>query len=110
MQPIQLAKIAVIGLSLLIVIGLGVLVYGLTARGPDREAAAAHKPANAAPGALIPAFGEVRVALPEGCSVTEMLARDDRLYLRTGPAGQCERIVIIDTLTGRTLGTLLLRP
>lgn len=110
MQPIQLAKIIVIGLGLLIVIGLAVLVYGLTARGPDRDAAGARKPDVAVPSALIPAFGEVRVALPEGCSVSEMLARDDRLYLRTGPAGQCERIVIIDALTGRTLGTLLIRP
>lgn len=110
MQSIQLAKIIAAGLGLMIVIGLGLLVYGITARTSNRDAETAKKPAVAAPNALVTAFGEVRVALPEACSVVEMLAKDDRLYLRTGPAGQCERILIIDTLTGRTLGTLLIRP
>jgi hypothetical protein len=32
------------------------------------------------------------------------------LYLRTGPAGVCERILIIDADTGRVRATLAVRP
>jgi hypothetical protein len=112
MQPIQLVKIVVVGLGLLIIVGLGLLVYGFSSH-VSRPAASGGKDKVASatpPSALVPAFGEVRVPLPEGCSVVEMVPSGDRLYLRTGPAGACERIVVIEAGTGRTLGTLLLQP
>jgi hypothetical protein len=107
MQPIQIVKIAVIGMGLLIIVGIALLVYGATSRltRPGTEA-----PAPLAPSALGPAFGEVRVALPDGCTIVEMVPAGDRLYLRTGPAGTCERILVIESATGRMLGALLLRP
>lgn len=112
MEPVQLVKRVVIALGILIIAGLGLLVYGITARVADKPAAGSKEGAGVptAPSALVPAFGEVRVPLPEACTVVEMLAAGDRLYLRTGPAGVCERILVIETASGRTLGTLLLRP
>jgi hypothetical protein len=29
-----------------------------------------------------------------------------RLYLRIGPTGACERVIVIDTATGTVLGTV----
>jgi hypothetical protein len=55
-------------------------------------------------------FGEMRVGLPEGCTVVEMRPDNNRLYLRTGPSGVCERIVIVDTSTGAVVGTLVVKP
>ncbi|MCU0837359.1 MAG: hypothetical protein MUE49_01390 [Rhodospirillales bacterium] len=112
MQPVQLVKLVVIGLGLLIIVGLGLLVYGVTSRVADPEFRVSKErgAGPVAPSALVPAFGEMRVPLPDGCTVVEMVPDGDRLYLRTGPAGTCERILIIEAGSGRALGTLLLRP
>ncbi len=105
-------KLVVIGLGVLIIVGLGLLVYGVTSRVADPEFRVSKErgAAPAAPNALVPAFGEMRVPLPEGCTVVEMVPDGGRLYLRTGPAGVCERILVIEADSGRALGTLLLRP
>ena len=55
-------------------------------------------------------LGEVRVDLPAGCAVVEMRPHADRLYLRTGPTGLCERIIVLDATSGQVLGTFVLRP
>ena len=48
--------------------------------------------------------------MPAGCTVVEMRPHADRLYLRTGPTGLCERIIVLDASNGRVLGTVILRP
>lgn len=112
MQPIHLVKLVVVGLGLLIIVGLGLLVYGLTSRVSDPEFHVSKDRAAlpSAPNALIPAFGEVRIALPENCTVVEVVPDGERVYLRTGPAGVCERIIVVEAGSGRPLGALLLRP
>lgn len=126
----QALKGLVVGLGLLIVIGVVGLGYGFYVKFHKKDATlfkeAAGTPAAVSPpiaggpptaespaaGGSPPAagFGEARLNLPEGCSVTEMRPNGHRLYLRTGPAGLCERIVIIDVTTGDVLGTLVVRP
>lgn len=117
----QALKGLVVGLGLLIIFGAVLLGYGFYVKYHKKDStlfgpAADGPPAVAAPIATnaplppAPGFGETRLELPEGCSVTEMRPNGHRLYLRTGPAGLCERIVILDVNTGDRLGTIVVRP
>lgn len=117
----QALKLLVVGLGVLIVISMGLLGWGFYSKfkGP-REAGNASSgtmqtpsASGSAPSAVpaVPgaAFGEIRVPLPEGCSAVEMRPTAERLYLRTGPTGLCERILVFDN-GGRLLGSILLSP
>lgn len=126
----QALKGLVVGLGLLIVIGVVGLGYGfyvkfhkkdatLFKEAPGTAAAVSAPIAGRPPAAEAPraaasppsaGFGEARLTLPEGCTVTEMRPDGHRLYLRTGPAGLCERIIILDVTTGGVLGTIIVRP
>jgi hypothetical protein len=103
-------KILVIVLGVLIVVSMGLLGWGFYNRVAHRTVPAAGADAPTGKGRASAEFGEVRVDLPAGCTVVEMRPHADRLYLRTGPVGLCERIVIVDTGGGRVLGTILLKP
>lgn len=119
----QALKGLVVGLGLLIVIGIVLLGYGFYVKfhgkdvtlfkDPADTAATVGEPPAVPSGAEAPpsrGFGEARIDLPEDCTVTEMRPVGQRLYLRTGPAGLCERVIIIDTASGGVLGTIVLRP
>jgi len=124
----QALKGLVVGLGLLIVIGVLGLGYGFYVKFYKKDATlfsgaagtpaavsppiAGAPPASAAKGEPSPAatFGETRLSLPEGCNVTEMRPDGRRLYLRTGPAGLCERIILVDVATGDVLGTIVIKP
>lgn len=108
-------KTLVIVLGVLIVVGMALLGYGFYTKFAGRSAATddegrktsrQEKPAATIRGA----FGDVQLELPVGCSIVEMRPATDRLYVRTGPQGACERIIVLDPASGRTLGTLLIRP
>ncbi len=127
----QALKGLVVGLGLLIVLGVIGLGYGFYVKYQDKETKLFNRPAETAPAAVSPpiadvppiasvppiadvppaaGFGEARLNLPDGCAVTEMRPDGNRLYLRTGPTGLCERIVIVDVTSGDVLGTLVVRP
>ena len=105
-------KTLVIVLGALIFVSMGLLGWGFYSRLRQPPAAGAENTPvkTAATPAGWADAGEVRVPLPEGCTITEMRPEGNRLFLRTGPAGLCERIVVIDMTSGRTLGTLVVRP
>ncbi len=105
----QALKGLVVGLGVLIVISFGLLIYGIVAKIADPEFKVVAEKAGAPPAAPA-SFGEVRLALPAGCTVVDMQTEGERLFLRTGPAGVCERIVIVDVATGQPLGTLVVAP
>jgi hypothetical protein len=115
---IQALKGLVIGLGVLIIIGFALLVYAFYTRLSERdsraagEPAATHQPAATRPSrdALAQSFGEKRIPLSEGCTIVEMRPDGHRLYLRTGPMGLCEQVIVIDSATGAVLGTVVLRP
>jgi hypothetical protein len=98
----------VIGMGVLLVGGLALLVYGISQKAGNPE----YKMFRSNPAAKVPVagFGETRLPLPEGCDVTEMRPDGPLLYLRIGPAGACERIVVIDAATGLSTGSIWLRP
>ena len=117
----------VIGLGLLIAAGMALFAYGLYQKIADPEftffpddtgdgaaaPAPAPAPAPAAPAPRLPApgaFGTIAVPLPEGCVLARVIPEGDRLYLRIGPAGRCERVVVVDAATGSVLGTITVGP
>ena len=104
-------KVLVIVMGALILISMGLLGWGFYSRLADRApVTASQTPAPARTASRSDVFGEVRLDLPAGCTVEEILPAGERLYLRTGPAGLCERIVVIESASGRVLGSLLVRP
>jgi hypothetical protein len=98
----QSIKALVIIMGLLILAGLGLLVYGMVNQ--VSEVAGPGGPvAPDAPGG----FDEVEISLPSGCSVVETRVDGDRLIVRTdGPDSNasCRKIIIIDLESGEVLG------
>lgn len=110
----QAIKALVIVLGILIVAGIVLLVYAFYARTTDpefrlmkseRQQAATSRATQRNEG-----FGQANLALPEGCEMADMQPEGKWLYVRIGPAGPCERIVIVDPSSGRVHGSLLARP
>lgn len=110
----QAIKSLVIGLGILIIAGLILLGYAFYAKTTDPDfrlmKADKQKAPVRADAAAGEGFGEADLSLPEGCSVVEMQPDGKWLYLRIGPAGPCERVVIVDPLSGRVQGSLVVRP
>ena len=100
----------VIGLGILIVVSFGLLVYGFATKiagvEPETEDEAGVGGTEAPP----VGFGDSRVPVPAGCVVEEMRPDGDLLFLRLGPAGACERILVLESRTGRHVGAISLRP
>ncbi|MCG8594772.1 MAG: hypothetical protein MI785_10450 [Kiloniellales bacterium] len=93
----QALKTLVIGMGVLIVIGFVLLVVGLANKFAQGGKAG---------------FGDVEVAVPDGCTVAETLAEGDRLLLRLeGPAARgCAQVMVIDLESGAVQGRLRLAP
>jgi hypothetical protein len=111
----QAIKSLVIGLGILIIAGLILLGYAFYARMTDPEfrlmkAQREQTSTSRASSRADAGFGEAGLPLPEGCSLVEMKPDGKWLYLRTGPAGACERIIIVDALSGRVHGILVVKP
>ncbi|QLH40205.1 MAG: hypothetical protein HWD60_16435 [Defluviicoccus sp.] len=58
----------------------------------------------------LPEFGEVHIELPAGCTLAGMYGDSGHLYVRTGPEGLCERVLVLDPVSGTLLGTFVFRP
>ena len=102
-------KALVAGLGVLIVGGMGLLVYSLYMKASDpdftifRDGAAQVAPAKH--------FGRVELSLPKGCAIVDMRPDGARLYLHVGPPiKSCERIIIIDTTNGAIVGAIEVGP
>lgn len=126
----QALKGLVIVLGLIIVLVMGVLVWGLFKKsenpdfkmftfssGGDKAAAPAAPSGGTAPPAprdVQMAWGTVSLNLPAGCAIQDMSSDLGKLYVRTGsdgaPVPGCARVVVIDPATGRTLGTVMAGP
>ena len=105
MQPL---KGVVIGMGILIVIGMGLLVYGLVRQVDGLDGASASPASNAETPRT--AFGEIDIPLPAGCRIAEMRPADSHLFLRLEGDGDCGRILVIDLPSGSELGRINLRP
>ena len=104
----------VIGMAVLIVLGMGLLAYGLyhKAADPDFKLFDLSSPVALKPG---PAFGNLGLPLPEGCVIRDMEVDGNRLYVKTAPSGpafipNCAKIFVIDPVGGTVLGTVSGKP
>jgi len=98
----QSIKALVIFMGLLILAGLGLLVYGMVNQVSDVGG-----PGGPVAPDDLSGFDEVDIPLPAGCSVVEARVDGDRLIVRTGgPDGNepCQKIIIIDLKSGEVLG------
>ena len=101
-QSMNALKALVIGMGALIVIGIGLVGYGLT-RGKKENA-----PLPAVPVAVI-SGGEVSLALPRGARLEQMATTQDRIVLRlSGPEG--DKLLLLDPHSGQLAGTVALVP
>ena len=109
-------KSLVVGLGILIVIAMGGLAWGLYHKATDSGFRLFADPLStdpppavarpAMPSAPPRVFGNRVVPLPAGCSIAEMRPQGARLFIRFGPPGPCERVVVIDSTSGEILGTI----
>lgn len=99
-------KALVIGMGVVLLIGIGLLGYGLykTAAKP-----ASSTPAQAASGPMAVSFGRVTVAVAPGAQVVEMREAGGRLVLLLDEAGG-RRIVVLDPVAGTEIGSFVLSP
>lgn len=52
-------------------------------------------------------FGEVLLSLPRGCSISTVSGVGNRLFLKIGPSERkCERVIIVNSTNGAILGTI----
>lgn len=109
-----LLKSVVIGTAILIVAGIGVLIWGVTHHWNDsstKTASPAAAPATVAPAAAgtAPESIAAEIAVPEGAHLEQMSTTADRLVLRfAGPQG--DRIMVVDPKSGRVTGTISVVP
>jgi hypothetical protein len=95
---VRILQAAVIVMGVLIVVGLGVLVWGLFHTSSKDGGA----PVLSGPGTGANAFGAVSLGLPAGCEIADAAAGDGRLVVRTS----CGELRILDLATGAALGSV----
>ena len=99
-------KILVISMGLLIVIGLGLVGYGLTRKTP-RPGAVATPGASEVSAPTAPFV--FQYPAPKGTKLDQVLADGDRVVLHYSSVDG-DRLVFIDSHTGRLTGTVFLPP
>ena len=98
----QSIKALVIFMGLLIVAGLGLLVYGVANQ--VSEVAVPDAPGG---------FDEAAVALPAGCVLVQADLDEGRLVLRAeGPSDRpdCQQVILLDPTSGAELGRVIVAP
>jgi len=88
-------KALVIGMAVLIVIGMGLVVYGMVRQADNLSRRQT--------------FGDVNLSIPAGCQLVEAITGDrGLLVLRlTGEGGQgCEQVLVFDSLRGEFRGRI----
>jgi outer membrane protein assembly factor BamB len=89
----RILKAVIIGMAVLIVLGMGLLVYGLTLRSVNGNVA-----------------DDTTLPFEDGCDIADMAIEDGRLYIRSGPSGDCSRVYVLDAETGTLIGTVRAAP
>ena len=126
----QALKVLVTILTLLIIVAITVIAYGMYRKSVDPDfrffELSNNKPALS--DTQMPplsatsedinnkiftpnSFGEVILSLPSGCNIATVNVNGYRLFLKIGPSGhKCERIIIINSTNGAILGTIKTSP
>ena len=105
----RILKAVIIGMAVLIVLGMGLLVYGLTQRSVNGNVAD-DRPAERS---ILPAFGDTTLPFEDGCDIADIAIEDGRLYIRSqwrlrqGLRPRCRNRY---TYRHRQSGTLIILP
>lgn len=107
----QYMKALVIGMGVLIVLGIGLLVYGLLMKTKSPPTQPEPAAADSSKG-----FGERALAGNAGCRIERAIPDGRRLIIELAPATdgtsalRCEKTIIIDMSDGTIIGTIALQP
>jgi hypothetical protein len=122
----QALKVLVAMLTILIVIAMTIIAYGMYRKSDDPafkffelggDSTAPHETQPSAlsyptgrmkSGAPTPtAFGETMLSLPMGCNISTVSGDGFRIFFKVGPAEpKCERVIVMDAGNGVLLGTI----
>lgn len=94
-------------LGLLLVVGLGVLGYGLYTKAHQKGSAVAFT--GPVQPVKVAEFGTVAVPVPAGARIEQMAVAGERVVLRLTGAGP-ERVVVLDPGLGKVTGAFVLAP
>lgn len=101
-------KALVIFMGVLIIAGVGLVIYAIASKvgpkpAPAASVAVAEAPAVSGAGA---AFGGVAVDLPAGAAILQVFAAGDRVIVRVGGGkGVAERLIVLDPVRGEVAGS-----
>jgi len=110
-------KALVIFMGVLIVAGIGLVIYGVASKVGPKPAQTASTPAvppapppATAPAAAAPAvatpFGAVDIPLPAGATVQQVFAAGDRIIVRIGTGKTTgDRLIVLDPARGQVSGS-----
>lgn len=110
----QYLKALVIGMGILIVLGMGLLAYGLltkTKTSAPQSVSSMSESSDVSKG-----FGELALSGNAGCRIERAIPEGRRLVVELAPvtydAGSlaCEKTVIIDMSAGTIIGSIALQP
>lgn len=100
----QAIKALVIGMGILILVGLGILAYGLTSKfGSTMSGGAPAAPGN-------DAFGTIRASLPAGATVETVQVQDGAAVVHLSMPDGGVQIMVFRLSDGRQTGTIELQP
>ncbi len=107
---VQALKALVIGMGILIAIGMAVLGYGIYQKAKELDLS----PKKTVLKSNQSGFKEKTLPIPPGCRIIEMKPDGSRLYLRLGSESslnrKCMMILVVDTDSGKILGSLKTAP
>lgn len=99
-------KALVVFMGILLVVGLGLIGYGVATRTGKPETAA--KPHAVATSAAAE-FGVVTIPVPAGARLDQTLVVGEKVVLRV-TGGGAERLIVLDPADGRITGSFVLSP
>ena len=126
----QALKVLVTILTILIVVAVTVIAYGMYRKsgdpnfkffelsGSSTAPDSTQLPALPTPTDYIKAsvnppksFGEIMLSIPTGCNISTVSGDGYRIFLKVGPTEpKCERVIVINASSGALLGTLRASP
>ena len=101
-------KAAVIIMGVLIVGGMGFLVYGLSVGLHKDPVFKTDSVAQAPSPTLLNRFGDISVDLPDGAQLDDYRLQGDRLVISVSVLGGGTKLIVVDLATGSRLGTITL--
>jgi hypothetical protein len=102
-------KVLVLFMAIILVVGFGFLIWGLSGAGRSTSNHAAPELAKSGPAAPTLEYGMVKVELPPGGKVDQILSVRDKIVVRVVGMGH-EQLLVLDAASGHLVGGFDLEP